>query len=235
MAHTLTFNYDDPSSGYTVRKGSISGEEVHSPYTLQNGDELYFVTVKINNTINGTSYSSSDLENTTLEFADVDINIVGASGPQFAIDANPFVLKYTESGGSTLTFKHFYDAGLQGTGTYKFRHYSQQEPSSGETWVLNETLSSPTFSKTSIGFVSNGVTYLAISSSNSGTGPNKQSWLFYYYGDNITDKITAWYYENGAGTWNDQAYRTITFATSPTGDLLTWLQANGTKQGGGGQ
>lgn len=130
MAHTLTFNYDDPSSGYTVRKGSISGEYVHSPYTLQNGDELYFQTVKINNTINGTSYSSSDLENTTLEFVDVDINIVGASGPQLGI--TPFVLKYTESGGgSTVKFKHFFDAGLQGTGTYKFRHYSQQEPSTG--------------------------------------------------------------------------------------------------------
>ena len=128
MAHTLTFNYDDPSSGYTIRKGSISGEEVHSPYTLQNGDELYFVTVKINNIINGTSYSSSDLENTTLEFTDVDINIVGASGPQLAIDGSPFVLKYAESAIPTLTFKHFYDAGTIGSGAYKFRHYSQTEP-----------------------------------------------------------------------------------------------------------
>lgn len=39
-------------------------------------------------------------------------------------------------------------------------------------------------------------------------------------------------YQNGA--WTDQAYRTLTFAIPPTGDLLTWLQANGTKQGGGG-
>lgn len=29
------------------------------------------------------------------------------------------------------TFKHFYDAGTIGTGAVKFRHYSQQEPSSG--------------------------------------------------------------------------------------------------------
>ena len=28
------------------------------------------------------------------------------------------------------TFKHFYDAGTIGTGAVKFRHYSQQEPSS---------------------------------------------------------------------------------------------------------
>lgn len=34
-------------------------------------------------------------------------------------------------GGSTLKFKHFYDAGTIGTGTIKFRHYSQSEPSTG--------------------------------------------------------------------------------------------------------
>lgn len=101
MAHTLTFNYDDPSSGYTVCKGSKNGEKIHSPYTLQNGDVLYFTTIKMSNTINGTSYDSEDLRNVTLEFADVDVNIVGGSGPQLAIDYSPFVLKYTESGGST--------------------------------------------------------------------------------------------------------------------------------------
>ena len=30
--------------------------------------------------------------------------------------------------------------------------------------------------------------------------------------------------------WTNEAYRTITFENAPTGDLLTWLQANGTKQ-----
>lgn len=216
MAHTLTFNYDDPSSGYTIRKGSISGEEVHSPYTLQNGDELYFVTVKINNIINGTSYSSSDLENTTLEFTDVDINIVGASGPQLAIDGSPFVLKYAESTTPTLTFKHFYDAGTIGSGTVKFRHYSQQEPSSGETWVLNETYNGSTTASYDVNFTSNGESFAKLS-----------------YGDN-----PRWFIKYGEtdvyfnGTWTDQAYRTLTFAIPPTGDLLTWLQANGTKQGG---
>ena len=32
------------------------------------------------------------------------------------------------------------------------------------------------------------------------------------------------------GSWLDQAYRTITFLEAPTRELLTWLQANGTKQ-----
>lgn len=31
------------------------------------------------------------------------------------------------------------------------------------------------------------------------------------------------------GTWDDQAYRTIVFETTPTGELLTWLQSNATQ------
>lgn len=38
----------------------------------------------------------------------------------------------------TLTFKHFYDAGTIGSGTVKFRHYSQQEPSSAR--LINFTI-----------------------------------------------------------------------------------------------
>ena len=29
---------------------------------------------------------------------------------------------------------------------------------------------------------------------------------------------------------NNEAYKTLVFDTPPTGDLLTWLQANATKQ-----
>lgn len=121
----------------------------------------------------------------------------------------------TKQSTPTLTFKHFYDAGLQGTGTYKFRHYSQQEPSSGETWVLNETFDSGGVENTfTTSFVSNGTTYASLS-----------------YGSNPRDHIN--YGETNVyfnGTWTNTAYRTITFATAPTGDLLTWLQANGVKQ-----
>ena len=30
--------------------------------------------------------------------------------------------------------------------------------------------------------------------------------------------------------WYNEAYKTLVFDTPPTGDLLTWLQANATKQ-----
>lgn len=101
----------------------------------------------------------------------------------------------------------------------------------GETWVLNETpqwigISSRDFS---IQFTS-----------------NNQSFTLFRFNRSASDQYDLQYNTvvvNG-GSWNDslhrpnwtgwvnQAYRTITFATPPTGDLLTWLQANGTKQGG---
>lgn len=36
--------------------------------------------------------------------------------------------------------------------------------------------------------------------------------------------------KGGKVEWSNQAYRTITFDEEPTGDLLTWLQANATPQ-----
>ena len=93
--------------------------------------------------------------------------------------------------------------------------------SSGETWVLNETISdtyqgSGGFSAT---FTSNSETFIGIGFDGKPNGiryeQSTNEVLVYNFGDN---------------SWTDQAYRTLTFAIPPTGDLLTWLQANGTKQ-----
>lgn len=123
----------------------------------------------------------------------------------------------------TLTFKHFYDAGAIGTGTYKFRHYSQQAPSSGETWVLNETIDTATLGTYYINFTTVGTSITNWKALNGAIPPA----LEYYpaEGDGALEV-----YSESSNTWTNQAYRTITFAISPTGDLLTWLQANGTKQ-----
>lgn len=116
------------------------------------------------------------------------------------------------------TFKHFYDAGTIGSGTVKFRHYSQQEPSSGETWVINENPNASTLPNTSINFTSNEMSFSSIRYVSSEDNP-----AIILYGN-----THAW----SMGVWINEAFRTITFATPPTGDLLAWLQANGTKQGG---
>lgn len=130
---------------------------------------------------------------------------------------NGLYITLEQSGGSTLTFKHFFDAGLQGTGTYKFRHYSQQEPSSGETWVLNETVDIPTQSFT-VDFVSNGQNFKTI----------KKVYTQIYYDDvHVYVKNTP----DGIHWVSGEVYRTITFSETVTDStLLAWLQANGVKQ-----
>ena len=88
-----------------------------------------------------------------------------------------------------------------------------------ETWVLNETLSSDILDA-EIDFTCDSTSYSQIKTA-------KTLGIFHLYYVN-SDIETAVYI---GSEWNDDVYRTITFQTPPTGDLLTWLQANGTKQG----
>ncbi len=87
-----------------------------------------------------------------------------------------------------------------------------------ETWVLNESIPIAENEHTwNVNFTSNGITYTEL------------TWdaslkLILKYNSTVVFK------EAPAPSWLDQAYRTITFLETPTGDLLTWLQANGVKQ-----
>ena len=76
----------------------------------------------------------------------------------------------------------------------------------------------------SVSFTSNGQTYSLLKSQKSSGG---RAWYKIYY-----DSTEVYSFAVGSGDWTNEAYRTLTFAIPPTGDLLTWLQANGTKQGG---
>lgn len=97
--------------------------------------------------------------------------------------------------------------------------YIVQEPSTGETWVLNDFNGNLTASAidVSISFVSNQNSY------------NRFRCV-------KTDPINSGIYYDDTQIWNStndyisEAYRTIIFNTAPTGELLTWLQANGVKQ-----
>lgn len=94
----------------------------------------------------------------------------------------------------------------------------------GQTWVLNNNISADSLGFYNFGtFVSNDTVYDAITSWERDDG-----WDLAYntpetepYGTNV------YLYDSG---WVNQSYRTITFAVPPTGDLLVWLQDNGTKQ-----
>lgn len=88
--------------------------------------------------------------------------------------------------------------------------------SSSETWVLNnEAYLSPSDGGTfNANFTSNGLSFSSITLS-----LNLRSQIL--YGSTVVKAFDA---------WTSQAYRKLTFDAPPTGDLLTWLQANGVKQ-----
>lgn len=93
-----------------------------------------------------------------------------------------------------------------------------------ETWVLNQSVTLPSSSSTyinvEINFTSNGTTFVYFRISRSTIYYCTSTELFSGY-------VTVYDQTNG---WTNEAYRTVVFDTAPTGDLLTWLQANGTKQ-----
>lgn len=97
-----------------------------------------------------------------------------------------------------------------------------------ETWLLNETLTDTTSGAgvgTSVNFISNDTNYVGISVLLK-TG---REGLQVDYSTSATESTTVYNTLTGSG-WVNGAYRTITFETAPTGDFLTWLQTNGTKQ-----
>lgn len=189
-----------------------SGELTSSGQTVGGTVELY---------VRPIFKQGYELDSTNVVLTDTN-GIYGCRKKNYVVITN--VTFTSKQSTPTLTFKHFYDAGTIGSGTYKFRHYSQQEPSSSETWVLNDVVDTTSADFFTINFISNGIECSRIDLMYA----RDIQWIDFVHGS-----VGTTVYRNG--TWTDEAYRTITFATTPTGDLLTWLQANGTKQGGGGQ
>ena len=93
-----------------------------------------------------------------------------------------------------------------------------------ETWIIKDNASG-TFATTQISFTSNGqkFTYIGANYNDYGT------FMILRYDNN---EVAGWdIYGGGAGfEFENEAYRKLTFDTQPTGELLTWLQANATRQ-----
>lgn len=87
-----------------------------------------------------------------------------------------------------------------------------------ETWVLNERLNLTDNAIYDASFTCNGTVYEGIH-----TTTSVVTYLF-----NTTQMGGQRVYTRYG--WDNEAYRTIVFDTPPSGSLLTWLQANGTKQ-----
>lgn len=100
--------------------------------------------------------------------------------------------------------------------------YAENVIESTETWVLNDTIDISTEFTTTATFDTNNETATSIAVQSSAFPKG----LIYYIGA----PVIAY---NSSG-WTNTAYKTITFDQPVTDStLLAWLQANGTKQGGG--
>lgn len=96
----------------------------------------------------------------------------------------------------------------------------------GYTWVINDDsalLDSLTKVEANIKFVSNGESFDGLVCSQG----RRYSYISYSTG---ATRKKVWDSDGGWDGISSQAYRTIIFDEEPTGDLLTWLQANATPQ-----
>lgn len=102
-------------------------------------------------------------------------------------------------------------------------------PSVTETWVIKDNApvdnASRTLATTNISFTTNNHKATSIGIEHDGTI------VILIYGG-IGGEVAGFDPAFGGDSfeWNNEAYKTLVFDTPPTGDLLTWLQANATKQ-----
>ena len=89
---------------------------------------------------------------------------------------------------------------------------------SGETWYLNTNPQLESFTRFYASFTSNGEIFNEI------LVDSYMHRLRYIQPNG--DPVAAY---SAYGGWANAAYRTITFDEEPTGELLTWLEANGTR------
>ena len=128
--------------------------------------------------------------------------------------------KFTGTTDSTYTNGDIYEV-VQESGSVKFKVYAPYQPiSTGETWLLNEQVNATTLLTTQVNFTSNNTQYSYIVA--------RKGYIAYSNSEEWNDANMVY----DTVSWTNQAYRTLTFETAPTGALLTWLQQNGTKQGG---
>ena len=92
------------------------------------------------------------------------------------------------------------------------------EETIGKTWRFNDTISCWDGMTWNVNFVALGYPCTSIYSTYNNN-------LFY-----TTPSLGGFMARDAAGNWNGEEYRTVTFDEPPTGDFLTWLQANATPQ-----
>lgn len=96
--------------------------------------------------------------------------------------------------------------------------FPSTEPDVSKTWRFNDAISCWDGMTWNVNFVALGYPCTSIAS-------NYNNNLFY-----TTPSLGRLMARDAAGNWSGEEYRTVTFNEPPTGDFLTWLQANAIPQ-----
>lgn len=99
------------------------------------------------------------------------------------------------------------------------------DSSSGETWVLNSTIDVTAKFSYNVDFKSNGEDYEIFAIGGMGSISDEIYYNLIYGSKKVLPSDLGGIFDS-----TTSAYRKITFTTPPTGDLLTWLEANAVKQ-----
>lgn len=133
------------------------------------------------------------------------IRVVFATNDGFLIQGYESIQYTAPNGETAITYQLNYDLG-------SLMEFVQTDPNGQYTTT-----------EIAINFTSNGKSYSMIKIEY-GTGGEPTPYLLF-------DSDIIYYVPSSNNiVWTDEAYRTITFETAPTGDLLAWLQANATLQ-----
>lgn len=206
MIHTVTIIFDDNIVSVT-----------HDDLTWTSGEEKRLDSLGKGGVFNVALRDGYILDTVLLDNT-MDVSLVSKTDSSFVINVTGEVTVTITltSKKNTPSVKFLKHNGLLVNRSGKI--VSNKEVPSGETWVLNSSLSFGIKSQSyNINFTSNGNSYSKFSYNF--TSPIAS---YLVYG-------TTNVYDANNSLWSNQSYRTVAFATAPTGDLLTWLQANGTK------
>lgn len=206
-----------PDDNYTLSKVTVNGDSNLTAGNIKSGTKIFGVT--------GT-YNNAKPEQTKT----VDLSMV--SGNQVVSpDSGKVLSKVTVNKPSTLIPANIKkDVNIGGVvGTLES---SGGGGDTSETWVLNDPITNnitdAIASLATPEFTVEGISY-------TGFAIQRVKFNIYFNYVNSNTSTQAMYLglaDVGYSfiRWNNQAYRKLTFATPPTGELLTWLQANGVKQ-----
>ena len=113
---------------------------------------------------------------------------------------------------------------LSKDGKFYMRNGKLLQKATSLIWVIKSDATGE-FTTTQISFTSNGQKFTSIAAVYDDSG----TFMILRYDNN---EVAGWdIYGGGAGfEFDNEAYRTVVFETAPTGELLTWLQANAIPQ-----